>query len=262
MSPSPAPLSSAPSGNIASLTAAINKIGKSLDSTREVVESFKGGSIKGIVGLLKINSGVLDLQDSIDQTTEIAQQTPTLNAAESVTIGQQFLTVQPQISALLTILDDKRPEFDKAGFKILDVTSLIRDDLKIQEQGATDLGGALIKALDPTFQPIAGQIVTQIEGNFTTTIRAYQGRGGKIKIPSKAVPKLSELLDDVAGVLGIGGGRKGDKAVNDATEDPNGPAMSEVMIPDTNLSALAEDENDLSGIPLPVLAILRRYDII
>lgn len=58
-------------------------------------------------------------------------------------LGTSFLAVQPEITNLLAELQGKRNEFDKAGFKILDVRSLIRDSLKIQQEKAGDLGGAV-----------------------------------------------------------------------------------------------------------------------
>lgn len=58
-------------------------------------------------------------------------------------IGTRFLSLQPDINNLLTELQSKRGEFDKAGFKILDVRSLIRDSVVIQKDKAGDLGGAV-----------------------------------------------------------------------------------------------------------------------
>lgn len=61
----------------------------------------------------------------------------------STQIGTQFLSLQPEINNLLTEVQGKRPEFDKAGFRILDVRSLIRDSVVIQKDKAGDLGGAV-----------------------------------------------------------------------------------------------------------------------
>lgn len=58
-------------------------------------------------------------------------------------VGIQFLGIQPDITTLLNNLDAKKPDFDQAGLKILDVRSLIRDSLSIQQQGATELGSSV-----------------------------------------------------------------------------------------------------------------------
>lgn len=58
-------------------------------------------------------------------------------------VGIQFLGIQPDITKLLTNLAAKKPDFDKAGLKILDVRSLIRDSVSIQQQGAKELGSSV-----------------------------------------------------------------------------------------------------------------------
>lgn len=58
-------------------------------------------------------------------------------------VGIQFLGIQPDITKLLTNLAAKKPDFDKAGLKILDVRSLIRDSVAIQQNGAKQLGSSV-----------------------------------------------------------------------------------------------------------------------
>lgn len=58
-------------------------------------------------------------------------------------VGIQFLGIQPDITTLLNNLAAKKPDFDKAGLKILDVRSLIRDSVSIQQQGAKELGSSV-----------------------------------------------------------------------------------------------------------------------
>ncbi|KAJ0134961.1 hypothetical protein CTA2_2401, partial [Colletotrichum tanaceti] len=210
-------------------------------------------------------------------------------------VGARFLGLQPDINNLLTELQSKRREFDKAGFRILDVRSLIRDSVVIQKDKAGDLGGAFTKVLDPQFQPIATQVSDQIQQNFTDAIGEFDGRGGKIRIPAKAVPQLSDLLAGVARALGVGGGGRVAMMATAATTAA-GPvsdaevvpmthfvsaeaAFADIMAADTvqanaaveaalrgssdmELRGLGPYENDLRGIPPVVLAVLRRYDVI
>ncbi|GJC96794.1 antigenic cell wall [Colletotrichum higginsianum] len=279
-------------GGSQALQKQIGTLQEKVTSAKETLEPFKGGSLKGLVGLLKVNEAVVTLGETIDRTTESAEATDTLSAKESTEIGTRFLSLQPDINNLLTELQSKRGEFDKAGFKILDVRSLIRDSVVIQKDKASDLGGAFTKALDPQFQPIATQVSDQIQSNFTQAIGEYEGRGGKIKIPSKAVPQLTNLLAGVARALGVGDRDKMAMMMAAAGPVPNAAeavpmtnfASAEAAFADINASdtvqantaveaalrgtsdmelrRLGPDENDLRGIPPLVLAVLRRYDII
>ncbi|KAH8890251.1 hypothetical protein GQ53DRAFT_722205 [Thozetella sp. PMI_491] len=270
-------------GGLSSLTTSIKAIEASVNATTDAVTPFEGGTIKGLIGLIKIDEGVVELGNSIDTTTKIADNTPTLSVNESTTLGVQFLGLQPKITDLLSRLQTKRPEFDKAGFKILDVRSLIRDDLTSQQKQADTLGTALVKVLDPALQPLATPVTQQIQGNFSQAVTAFSGRGGKIKIPAKAVPALSNLLADVGKALGIKVNAVAQGATAQAAgPDPatiapatdaelaaSDPAVAEqsaqaaiAATPDADLDNLGDDENDLSGIPPLVLAVLRKYDII
>lgn len=152
----------------------------------------------------------------------------------------------------------------------------------------------LTKILDPSLQPIATQVLDQISANFTATLDDYKGRAGKIKIPSKAVPELSDLLAGVARALGIGDRDRAVTAAAAAGDAP--PLQADQAVPATNFpnadaaiadigkadtaqaganieayvagirdedfSRLGEDENDLRGIPPLVIAVLRRYGVI
>ncbi|KAF6840023.1 antigenic cell wall [Colletotrichum musicola] len=278
-------------GGVAALQTRIGDLRTKIANANDSVVPFKGGSIKGLVGLLKVNEAVVELGDTIDLGTKTAEATEPLPANQSTVVGTSFLAIQPEITNLLTELQGKRKEFDKAGFKILDVRSLIRDSVKIQQDKAGDLGGALTKILDASLQPIATQVLDQINANFSATVDDYKGRAGKIKIPSKAVPKLSDLLAGVARALGIGDRDRAvmamagaapmqadqavpttnfpnaDAAIADIGQADTAQAGANVEayvagIRDEDFSRLGEDENDLRGIPPLVMAVLRRYEVI
>ncbi|KAK1639324.1 hypothetical protein BDP81DRAFT_512270 [Colletotrichum phormii] len=273
-------------GGASALQSRITDLRKRVAEANDTVVPFEGGTLKGLVGLLKVNEAIVTLGSTIDVSTKAAEATNALPANESTQIGTQFLGLQPEINNLLTEVQGKRAEFDKAGFRILDVRSLIRDSVVIQKDKAGDLGGAFTKALDPTFQPFATQISDQIQGNFTAAIDEYDGRAGKIKIPSKAVPVLTDLLAGVARALGVGGRNKAlagpvteaeaasipmtnyasaESAFADigAADTPEANiAAQEALRGGDDFSRLDPDENDLRGIPPLVLAVLRRYEII
>lgn len=176
-------------------------------------------------------------------------------------VGIQFLGIQPDINILLKNLAAKKPDFDQAGLKILDVRSLIRDSVSIQQEGAKTLGNSLITALDPSLAGIAQPINDQIQGNFTAAVNAFEGRGGAIKIPTKLVPALSDILDGLGRALGISDD-------NDAASNGEGSKAaafdtnSNLLMPQisqSDLDRLGPDENDWSMVPFPVALVLRRF---
>ncbi|TDZ38560.1 hypothetical protein C8035_v004808 [Colletotrichum spinosum] len=272
-------------GGADELKVRIGDLKTKVNNAKQAVEPFKGGNLRGLVGLLKVNEAVVELGNTIDMGTKSAEATDVLPAAASTQIGTQFLDLQPDISGLLSELQGKRREFDKAGFRILDVRSLIRDSVVIQQDKASDLGGAFTKILDKSLQPIAEQVNTQIQANFSEAVDMYKGRAGKIKIPSAAVPALSDLLSGVARALGIGDRNRAVMAADGTEAVPitnfttvsaaaaNIEAADTVMannaaeafmarISDEELSRLGPDENDTRGIPPLVMAVLRRYGVI
>ncbi|KAJ0114133.1 ntigenic cell wall [Diaporthe amygdali] len=249
-------------GGLQALQGSITTLQLQLATANNTVADFSAdGIIDGITGLIKVNSAVVQLGDDITKTTQVANDTTRLSATDSTTVGLQFLGVQPDITRLLTNLDGKKPDFDKAGLKILDVRSLIRDSVSIQQTNAKTLGSSLINALDPSLAGIAQPINDQIQGNFTATVNAFQGRGGAIKIPTKLVPALSDILDGLGRALGISddtsssGGGKGAKG---AEVDTNSNLLMP-QISQSDLDKLGPDENDWSLVPFPVAVALRRF---
>ncbi|KAK0638384.1 hypothetical protein DIS24_g9878 [Lasiodiplodia hormozganensis] len=182
-----------PSGP-AAFTQALVTIGDNLKTTNATLNEYSGG-LKGIAQLLKIQSATNDLGDSITDATAVAKATDRLNLTDSATVGQQFLQLQPQINSLLDNIKSKRPEFNNAGFGLIDVISLLRSNLEEQKEDSKELGDATIAILDPALTSTATTINEAIQAKFDETIAAYQGRGGLITIP----PGLIGLLDDGSG---------------------------------------------------------------
>ncbi|KKY24420.1 putative antigenic cell wall [Diplodia seriata] len=178
-----------PSG-AAAFGEALGAIGDNIKTTNDTLNAYSGG-LKGIVQLLEIQSATSDLGDAISNATAIAKATAVLNVADSATVGQMFLQLQPQINSLLDNIKSKEPEFEKAGFGLIDVISLLRSNLEDQKDGAKDLGDATIAILDPSLTSVATPINDEIQAKFDDTIAAYQGKGGLIQIP----PGLIGLLD-------------------------------------------------------------------
>lgn len=115
----------------------------------------------------------------------------------------------------------------------------------------------LIAALDPTLAGIAQPINDQIQGNFTTAVNAFEGRGGAIKIPTKLVPALSDILDGLGRALGIS-----DDDSNSNSKAAAVDTNSNLMFPQisqSDLDRLGPDENDWSMVPFPVAVVLRRF---
>lgn len=116
----------------------------------------------------------------------------------------------------------------------------------------------LINALDPSLAGIAQPINDQIQGNFTKTVGSFSGRSGVIKIPTKLVPAVSDLLDSVSSALGITSNQK-DVATNSAVVDAFGGSGYCCGITQASIDQLGDDESDYSKVPLPVRAVLRKF---
>lgn len=111
--------------------------------------------------------------------------------------------------------------------------------------------------MDPSLAGIAQPINDQIQGNFTAAVNAFQGRGGAIKIPTKLVPALSDILDGLGRALGIS-----DDDNNSNSKAAAVNTNSNLMFPSisqSDLDRLGPDENDWSMVPFPVAVVLRRF---
>lgn len=100
----------------------------------------------------------------------------------------------------------------------------------------------------------------EIQGNFTATVSQFAGRSGVIKIPTKLVPAVSDLLDSLSGALGITGKR--DVAAQDvATVSFAADAKSGFCcgITQAKIDKLGAEESDFSQVPLPVRAVFKKF---
>lgn len=122
----------------------------------------------------------------------------------------------------------------------------------------------LITALDPSLSGIAQPINDQIQGNFTTAVDKFKGRSGAIKIPTNLVPTATNLLAQIGPVLGKlpfgGGGGKG-KASNKQRQETE-MTMYCCGITQDQLDALSPEQNDLTNVPQPVVAMLQNLGVV
>lgn len=116
----------------------------------------------------------------------------------------------------------------------------------------------LIAALDPSLAGIAQPINTQIQGNFTAAVNQFSGRSGVIKIPTKLVPAVSDLLDSVSSALGITNNQK-DVTTASAVVDAKADSGYCCGITQADIDQLGTEESDYSRVPLPVKAVLRKF---
>ncbi|KAJ4420332.1 hypothetical protein N0V82_004431 [Gnomoniopsis sp. IMI 355080] len=247
-------------GGVAAVNQSIAAIGASLAAANNSVVAFDGG----IGGLLSVNEAVVNLGTALNQTTTVAESTPLLSPTDSTAVGIEFLFLQPNINLLLQNLDAKQGDFDNALFGILDTRSLIRDTLIIQQNNSAALGTALLNVLDPSLRGIASPINDQIQGNFTAAVNAWQGRSGTIAIPQSLVPAATKLLADIGpAITGLfGGSDDSDGSAASAVEAFSAPLISRDSkyccgITQERLDALGPDENDLTGVPGPLIAAFK-----
>lgn len=105
---------------------------------------------------------------------------------------------------------------------------------------------------------IAQPINDQIQGNFTSAVNSFSGRSGVIKIPTKLVPAVSDLLDKVSSALGVTGNQK-NVVTNSAVVDARADSGYCCGITQNDIDRLGADENEYSKVPLPVMLVLRKF---
>lgn len=116
----------------------------------------------------------------------------------------------------------------------------------------------LIAALDPSLTGIAQPINDQIQGNFTATVNSFAGRSGVIKIPTKLVPAVSDLLDSLSSALGITSNQK-DVTTASAVIDARADSGYCCGITQADIDQLGPDSSDYSRVPLPVRVVLKKF---
>lgn len=114
----------------------------------------------------------------------------------------------------------------------------------------------LLNILDPTLKGIAVPINEQIQGNFTAAVNAWQGRSGTIKIPTSLVPTATNLLASIGPVIS---GLLGSLA---RSTEPRQDTEYCCGITQARLDALGPDENDLTGVPEPLILALKAVGIL
>ncbi|CAN8097529.1 unnamed protein product [Discula destructiva] len=264
---------------IAAVTQSIDSIGTSIALTNNSVVAFDGG----IAGLIDVNEAVVNLGTNLSAATTVMQGTSALSPMDSANVGIAFLFLQPNINMLLQNLNSKQSLLDGAGFGLLDTRSLIHDTLALQQNGSKALGDSLINILDPTIQGIGRPVNDQIQGNFTAAVAAWEGRSGVIKIPTSFVPTATSLLASIGPFIesflgslgGLGGGNEttpGTAKREDTADFGEGrvgavspPAQDSKYccgITQERIDALGSDENDLAGVPMPIVVALRVAGVI
>lgn len=95
----------------------------------------------------------------------------------------------------------------------------------------------------------------EIQGNFTATVNQFAGRSGVIKIPTKLVPAVSDLLDSLSGALGITG-KRDVATVSFAADAKSGFCCG---ITQAKIDKLGAEESDFSQVPPPVRAVFKKF---
>jgi len=158
--------------SLATISSSIDNIISKIDILSGTVSGFKQGKL---LTALKILGQTGDVGKADDAATECAKASKPLNADDSVTLGVKILTqLQPKLNDLLDLIVSKKPAFKNVlVLGLLDVSFLVKADLKEQKSKALAFGAAVKAKLDPSFQGLADQTISSISSKFDEAIAAF-----------------------------------------------------------------------------------------
>ncbi|GIJ92576.1 hypothetical protein Asppvi_001854 [Aspergillus pseudoviridinutans] len=151
---------------------AVNAIASQMVVLNNTVTSYAGG-IQGTLTALKIEVESVklscDLRDAISTTQDAANFTN----AESLTVAQAFISLEPQIFSTLNNIVAKKPKFDTGLLGIGSLAFLVKSNLQQQKDLSAQLGDAVVAKLAPLYAQVAPVINKQIADAFDKAIAAY-----------------------------------------------------------------------------------------
>jgi len=158
--------------SLSSISSSIDGIISKIDILSGTVSTFKQGQL---LTALKIQGQTGDVGKAVDAATNCAKASEPLDAADSVTLGLKILTqLQPKLNSLLDLIVSKKPAFKNVlVLGLLDVSFLVKADLKEQKAKAQAFADAVTAKLDPSLQGLAEQTTSQIAQKFDEAIAAF-----------------------------------------------------------------------------------------
>jgi uncharacterized protein YgfB (UPF0149 family) len=158
--------------SLSSISNSIDNIISKIDILSNTVSTFKQGQL---LTALKIQGQTGDVGKAVDAATQCAKASKPLDANDSVTLGLKILTqLQPKLNDLLDLIVSKKPAFQNVLILgLLDVSFLVKADLKEQKTKALAFADAVTPKLDASLQGLAANTRSQIAQKFDEAIAAF-----------------------------------------------------------------------------------------
>ncbi|KAF1826167.1 uncharacterized protein K489DRAFT_376569 [Dissoconium aciculare CBS 342.82] len=158
--------------DLQSISSSVDNIIAKINILSDTVTGFQQGQL---LTALKIQVQTGDVGKAVDAGTKCAKASQPLNADDSLTLGIKILLeLQPKLNGLLDLLVSKKPAFKNVlVLGLLDVSFLVKADLKEQKSKALQFADAVTAKLDPSLQGLAAQTSSQIAQKFDEAIAAF-----------------------------------------------------------------------------------------
>jgi hypothetical protein len=150
---------------------AIMAVSEQLVKLNGTLNTFQGG-LEGTVTALKILSESRELDDKVDDATEVATASTALDGDGSASVANSIVVLSDQVFDVLEIIILKKPEFDKAILGVGSGSFLVKHSLTELKTSTTDFGTSVTAKLVKELAELAPLVLSTITFRFD---EAFEG---------------------------------------------------------------------------------------
>ncbi|RAK81452.1 cell wall mannoprotein 1 family protein [Aspergillus fijiensis CBS 313.89] len=156
-----------------SVLAAVTTISTQLTTLNTTVSAYPGG-LEGSLSALHIQAETIQLEVDLKAAVVAAKRSANFSDAESLSVAQAFVALEPTIASTLANLVAKKSEFDDGLLGVASLSFLVEWDLEQLSFLSSQLGKAVQEKLSATYAALAPLVLDQIAAAFAGAIQAYQ----------------------------------------------------------------------------------------
>lgn len=170
----PAPQSSGTTQCASASVDKINVLSGELDTLISQVSEFEASTFADIGPLLKIQTGAMQMSDSIQDAQKQINSCNTFDDYDTAAVASSLLLIIPKIKNVLSVMIGKKDQFDKAILGIASAGFIVEADLK-RLKGVTDqLASTLQGKTADWLQNALKDLVGKIDGWFDQGIQTFE----------------------------------------------------------------------------------------
>ncbi|RAL05934.1 cell wall mannoprotein 1 family protein [Aspergillus ibericus CBS 121593] len=155
-----------------SVVSAVNTISSQLLTLNTTVTSYPGG-IEGTLSALQIQAETIQLEFDLKTAIAVTRQSANFTDAESQSVAEAFVTLEPQIASTLDNIISKKADFDDGLLGIASLSFLVKFDLQELSALSSALGSAVQGKLSGVYAQLAPLVLDEISSAFKKAIAAY-----------------------------------------------------------------------------------------